>query len=173
MALPIPIAFPSDIIQFAMSFLFVFAVIFALLCYSGIFSRRDKEGHTIEKSHRPTLGIIAAVIGFSAASYSPFSAFLMQTIPLAVIALIPLFFIIFAYKIFEGGEKQKDLVPVVIGIVALLAVLAGIWPSVSIYVRMFGISPELIISAAGIMLVIMIFGFAYRAGKQKGQASQP
>ena len=162
-----------ELLGFGTSFLFVFAIVFALLVYSGIFSRRDKEGRLLEAAPRPTLALIAAVIGFIAAIYAPFHAFLQTVIPAATAILIILFFIVLLAKIFGPKEDKKppDLVPPMIGLVGLLIVLAAVWPRVAQYFGFTGVSPETVLTAIGIIAILAILVLAYKIGT--GAEPQP
>ncbi len=115
----------SDLMVFGASFLFVFAIVYALLAYSKIF-----------KENKYASAIIALVFGFIAAAYGPFAYFIQNIMPYAAILLVVVFFIIFIKAIFGHGNKEKgkqDVVPSMIALAIMLILLAATWPTLASY----------------------------------------
>ena len=155
-----------DILSFATSFVFMFAVVFALLVYSGIFGRKSKDGAVIGHAPKGPLVAIAAVIAVVAALYQPFVTFLQQIIPLASIALVVIFFLVFIKQLIRK-EGKGDPWPAMIGMAAVLLVLGIAWPSVQTYLGFTGISPDVMLWAIGIVVILLIFYMAYSAREEK------
>ena len=84
----------TGVTLFISAFLLTFAVVFALLSFSGIFAHRDKQGNITEKADKRIFVMIAIVIGLVSASYEPFLDFVQNTLPLLAIGLIVLFILI-------------------------------------------------------------------------------
>jgi FlaA1/EpsC-like NDP-sugar epimerase len=151
-----------DVMVFATSFLFVFAVVFALLLYTKVF-----------KESRGAMAIIAAVIAFSAAFYQGSAVIIQQIMPIASIVLVALFFFVFVKKIFEGGEegKKKDVWPIVIMLAIALILLGLFWPQIANMAGLGGIDADNALWIVGIVIVIMIFWAAYSYGSGGGEAA--
>jgi len=153
-----------DILSFATSFVFMFAIVFALLVYSGMFARKEK-GAVIGHAPKGPLVAIAAVIAIVAALYQPFVVFLQQVIPLASIALVVIFFLVFIKQLIKK-EGKGDPWPAMIGMAAVLLVLGIAWPSVQTYLGFTGISPDVMLWAIGIVVILLIFYMAYSAREE-------
>ena len=145
-----------EMLAFATSFVFMFAVVFALLVYSGMFGKKNKEGAVVERAPKGPIMVISAVIAFVSAIYTPFAAFLQQIIPIASILLVIIFFLVFMQQIIKK-EGKGDPWPAMVGMAAFLLVLGAAWPSVQSYLTSTGLSPETILWAIGITVVLLIF----------------
>ena len=154
-------AISPDILNFGISFLFVFGIVFSLIVYSKLLP--NKEANIL----------IAAAIAISAALYAPFQGFLQQIIPAATAVLIVLFFLVFFNRIITGGKKSRDVVPLSVGLASLLIVLAGIWPRVSSTFGISGISTDTILGIIGLVVVVLILNYAYRLGLGGGAPPAP
>jgi len=143
-----------DVMIFATSFLFVFAIVFALLVYVKIF-----------KESRPAMAIIAAVIAFSAAVYEGSAIIIQQIMPYASIVLVVLFFIVFVKKIFERDETKggkRDLMPTVIVLAIALILLAVFWPQIANMAGLGGLESDNVLWGIGILVVVLIFWSVYK-----------
>lgn len=159
---------PPDMLALATSFVFMFAVVFALLVYSGMFAKKSK-GEVVEKAPKGPLMAIAGVIALVSALYQPFSAFLQQIIPLASIALVVVFFFVFVQQIMKKEEKG-DPWPAMVGLGVFLLVVGVVWPNVQTYLGFTGISPDAMLWAVGIIVVLLIFYLAYSSKGEQKQA---
>jgi hypothetical protein len=134
------------------SFLFVFAIVYALLIFTGIFS-----------ATRRAAALLSIVIAFFAVMYSPLVSFLQDLLPLASIVLVVLFFIVFVKKLFikEGATSTtRDSLPVVV-LLAISLILIGIfWNEIAVYLP-FGLSSETMLWLVGILIIILIFLAVY------------
>ena len=154
-----------DILSFATSFVFMFAVIFALLVYSGMFARKEK-GVVVGHAPKGPLVAIAAVVAVVASLYQPFVTFLQQVIPIASIFLVVVFFLIFVKQLIKK-EGKGDPWPAMVGMAAFLIVLGVAWPTVQTYIGFTGISPDVMLWAIGIVVILLIFYMAYSAKEEK------
>jgi len=150
-----------DLIIFVTSFLFVFAIVFALLAYSKIF-----------KDNKYASAIIAAVIGLITAIYAPFAFFIQNILPIAAILLVFVFFIVFIKAIFgshngEGKEKKTDVLPAAIALAIMLVLLAGVWSSISDFIGLTVSMSETLLWIIGIVVVLAIFIIAYKLQSEK------
>lgn len=143
---------PPDVMAFITSFLFVFAIVFALLIYSKIF-----------KESRYAVAAIAAVIGFIAAAYKPFSAILQLFIPWAAGLLVVLFFIVFIREIFKKEPgKERDPWPAMVALAVSLLLVAAVGPEL---LRGFGlgmVGTETVLWIVGIIVILLIFWLALK-----------
>ncbi len=144
-----------DIMVFATSFLFVFAVVFALLLYVKIF-----------EESRAAMAIIAAVVAFSAAIYEGSAVIIQQIMPVASVVLVILFFIVFVKKIFEGGdEKKKDVWPLIIVLAISLLLLGVFWPRIANMAGLGGVESDNVLWGIGILVVVLILWAVYSYGR--------
>ncbi|MFH1631346.1 MAG: hypothetical protein ABIA21_03985 [Candidatus Aenigmatarchaeota archaeon] len=144
----------TDMIIFMTSFLFMFAIVFALLSYAKIF-----------KETRYACAIIAAVIGLISAIYAPFTFFIQSVLPVASIVLVIIFFIVFIKAIFTHDKekgKKSDMAPTVIVLAILLIVLAAMWPMVSTQLGIAVSLSENILWVIGLIVLFIIFVTAYK-----------
>lgn len=133
------------------TFLFVFAVVFGLLTM-----KRKGDGLFNEKVN----AIIALVFAAFSASYEPLVSGLQQFIPLASVALIGLFLLVFLKRAIEGKDSGKDKLPFMFVIAVLLASLAFLWDAIGF--SAFGLSSSNMLWIIGIVLVIIIIYAAYK-----------
>ncbi len=158
-------AIPPDILAFATSFLFIFAVVFGLLVYTKIF-----------KETRAVPAVIAVVFGIIASLYAPFVIFLQAIIPFAAIILVLLFFIIFLRTLLGGGggKKRIDPWPAVVSLGISLILLGIFWDQLAGYFGLTIRESENLLLLAGVVIIIAIFYIAYRVGTgvTTGQSAQ-
>jgi hypothetical protein len=153
---------PPDLMAFATSFMFVFAIVFALLIYSQIF-----------KESRYAVVVIAAVIGFIAAAYQPFSAVLQLFIPWAAGLLVVVFFLVFLRELFKREPGQKrNLWPVMVVLAISLLLLSATWPELAGYLGLGVRGTENVMWIVGIILIILIFWLALKE-QTEGPTVQP
>jgi len=145
---------PTEIISFGTAFVFVFAVVFALLVYSGVFARKDKT------APKAPLAAIAAVVAIVSAMYEPFVMFMQQFLPLASIALVVLFFFVFVQQLVKKQGKG-DPWPAMIGLALFLLVIGMLWERIQISLGISAVSPDTVLWIMGIAAVILIFFLAY------------
>jgi len=141
---------PEEMILFATSFLFVFAIVFALLIYTKLF-----------KESRAASGIIAAVIGFAAALYAPFALIIKQIIPFGAIVLVIIFFIVFIKTLFKHGEGKKDVVPAIIVLAVSLLLLGVFWNDISSHLGLTIADSQNLLYIVGIVIILGIFYAVY------------
>ena len=148
-----PDILPAELIPFASTFLFIFAVTFAMLSYANVLKSRAASA------------VIAAVIAFFAATYAPLVAFMSGFLPLAAGALVVLFFIVFIRDVlFKGkGGKAADPVPAAIGLALMLLALGVFWPKLMQTYGIVGIAAENAVYIIAIIAIIVIFWAAYKA----------
>lgn len=133
-------------INFVASMLFVFAVSYALLTKAEVIK---VKGANI---------VIALVIGFFAASFSPLSQFLQGILPIAAILLVFAFFIEFARKLV--GKDPKDAVPMSVALIVSLALLGVLWPRIVPNLPA-GVDPTQLLWIFGVVIVLLIFYLVY------------
>ncbi len=131
------------------SFLFVFAIVYALLIFTGIFAATRKAA-----------ALISIVIAFFAVMYSPLVSFLQELLPLASILLVVLFFIVFIKKLFIGGRGVSDTVPVTVVLAISLILLAVFWDSLAGYLPL-PFTSEIMLWVVGILIILLILFAAY------------
>jgi hypothetical protein len=133
----------------AASFLFVFAITYALLLKSSILG--NTKGASV---------IVAIVMASFSVLYGPAAAFLITILPTAGIILVILFVVAFARDILglKGGDK-KDALPEVVLLFISLLVLAGIMP------RLGFIDPQALLFIGGLIIVFLLFYAIYRHPK--------
>ena len=130
------------------TFLFVFAIVFGLLSYSGVgnFSKRINA-------------VIALAIAIFSTLYEPLVAGLQELIPFATILLIILFFIVFIKKIVGGNNT--DAFPVIATIALLLLVLMVVGDRLAPFLPA-GTDTTGALWAIGIIAVLMFFYAIYK-----------
>ena len=146
-----------ELTGFASTFLFIFAIAFAMMAYSKVLHSKSASA------------VIALVIAFFAATYAPLVAFMTQFMPLAAGGLVVLFFIVFVRDVLFGGKKGKsDPMPAAIGLGLALLVLGVIWPKILQLYGFVGIGAENIVYALAIVAIVIIFWAAYKAFESGG-----
>ncbi len=147
----------SEMVALLTSFLFVFAIIYALLIYTNIFTQS-----------RRSAVIISLVIAFFSVVYGPMVSLLQNILPIASLLLVFLFFIVFIKKLIEGGGI-KDSAPITVSLAILLVVLASTWGSLGLYLP-YPLTPDTVLWIIGIFVILLIFlGVYYHnpKGEQK------
>lgn len=133
-------------LNFVASLLFVFAIVYALLAKVKVV---DVKGANV---------LIALVIGFFAASYAPLAQFLQGILPIAAILLVFAFFIVFARNLV--GKGDKDAVPMGVGLIISLMLLAVLWPRIAPQLPA-GVDPTSLLWVLGVVIVLLIFYIVY------------
>lgn len=152
------------------TFLFVFAVVFALLSYTNIFVQRDEKGNPKGEPPRKVYAVIALVFGLFAAMYEPLVTGLQKYLPYASMLLIIIFIVIFAKRLFSGNKRERfDAFPVILSMGVLLLVLGIFWEGVALYL------PSDLSSANALWVVglIIIIGIFYAVHKHSEQSTAP
>ena len=150
------------------TFLFIFAVVFALLSYSKIFVKKDKNGNPAGEEPRKVYAIIAVVFGIFAATYEPLVAGLQKYLPYAATVLIVIFLILFLKKLITGDKKDKfDAFPVILSMGVLLLVLGIFWESVALYLPT-DLSSANALWIVGLIIIIGIFYAVYKHSESPG-----
>lgn len=134
------------------AFLFVFAVVFALLTSAKMFQRN-------------TNAIIAVVFAVFSILYEPLVVGLQQFMPLAAVFFIIIFFIVFLKKVF-GPKKEGELFdafPFVVSLTLLLLIFttAGGADFILSNLTPLGLSTYDALFVAGLFLIILIFIAVY------------
>ncbi|MCD6215557.1 MAG: hypothetical protein J7J92_00590 [Candidatus Aenigmarchaeota archaeon] len=107
-------------INLVASFLFVFAVVYAVLIYSAILKQKNINV------------LLSLVIAFFAVSYQPFVSMITEFMPFASIILVILFFVLFLKKIFDK-EKTKGNNEIIAILFILLLVVGSTWGQIKSY----------------------------------------
>ncbi|MCX6818372.1 MAG: hypothetical protein NT129_00015 [Candidatus Aenigmarchaeota archaeon] len=146
--------FESEFLTTVSSFLFVFAIIYAIFVYSKLFSES-----------RNAAVLISLVIAFFAVAYSPFVEYMQSYMPIAALVLVLIFFAVLVKKLFfegkGGGQKaEKDAVPAMVVLAVLLIVLGLLWNRIGMSLP--GISSESLLWIIGVFVIILIFIAAYK-----------
>jgi len=134
-------------VNFIASLLFVFAVSYALLVKAEVIK---VKGANI---------VIALVIGFFAASFSPLSQFLQGILPIAAILLVIAFFVEFARKLV--GKDPKDAVPMSVALIVSLMLLGVLWSRIAPQLPV-GVDPTQLLWILGVVIVLLIFYLVYQ-----------
>lgn len=148
--------------EFLIPFLFTLAIIFGSLRYAKIFGNNSAVQM-----------IIAIVLAYFASTYEPFVSTLYAYFPSITWFFIAMFFIVFVLEVFglRKGTDKKDheLNMVIYGVLLLLLMTIGISQA-----RAFGIyeipfigNLENLAVLLGIIFILGIFYFAYKAGENK------
>ncbi len=150
----------------AMSFLFVFAIVFALLSYSKMFVQKDEKGEPKGKEPRGTYLILALIFGAVAASYEPVTTLLQSVIPPFAIFLVGVFFLVFIRDIFRRKKPSEEADPLrtLVVLAIFLIVLWAFWNEISAITGISGlISPENAFYLIAIIIIVLIFWIVSRA----------
>jgi hypothetical protein len=130
------------------SFLFVFAIIYALLIFTGIFA-----------TTRRTAALLSVVIAFFSVMYSPLVSLLQSILPIASIVLVFLFFIVFIKKLFVGG-KVSDTMPVTVVLAISLILVGVLWDSIAVSLPA-PFTADAMLWLIGVFIIILIFFAVY------------
>lgn len=146
-----------DIMEFLpqiTSFLFIFAIIYALLIFTGIFA-----------ATRRAAALISIVIAFFAVMYSPLVSFLQGLLPIASILLVFLFFIVFIKKLFIKEGIEVDALPLAVLLAVSLSLVGVFWNSIAVSLPA-PFTSDTMLWLIGIFIIILIF-FAVYSHKQQ------
>ena len=132
------------------SFLFVFAIVYALLLKSSILGQAKNASV-----------IVAFVIAAFSVVYGPVATFLLEILPTAAIILVILFVIAFAKDILglKGGERG-DVLPEIALLIISLLVLAGIAPRLENVITFA--DPTTVMFVGGVVVTLLIFYAIYK-----------
>ena len=136
------------------AFLFMFALIYALLIYSRLFAGTKNAA-----------ALISLVIAFFSIMYSPLVEYMQNIIPIAALILVFLFFIVLVKRLVIEGEAKKDAVPIAAILAAFLIVLGVTWDRIGFAIP--GISSENMLWIIGIVVIILIFLVAHSHTPEK------
>lgn len=136
---------------FIATFLFIFAVVYAMLVKSGVI---DIKGANIA---------IAAVIGFFAASFPPLTQALQSILPAAAIILVIVFLLFLGKNLV--GDKQEDTLPTLAVLAISLVLLAVLWNRIAPIVPL-PIDSNSMLWIIGVVIVILIFAVVHRQKTQ-------
>lgn len=148
-----------DIMEFLpqiTSFLFVFAIIYALLIFTGIFA-----------ATRRAAALISIVIAFFAVMYSPLVLFLQGLLPIASILLVFLFFVVFIKKLFikEDSQKQTDALPLAVVLAVSLLLVGILWNNIAVSLPS-PFTSDTMLWLIGVFIIVLIFFAVYAHEKQ-------
>ena len=137
------------------AFLFIFALIYALLIYSRLFAGTKNAA-----------ALISLVIAFFSVMYSPLVEFLQGIIPIAALLLVFLFFIVLVKRLVIEGEAKKDAVPIAAILAAFLIIVGVMWDRIGFAIP--GLSSENMLWIVGIIIIVLILLVAYsHSGEEK------
>ncbi len=138
----------ADQLAFMTTFLFVFAIIYALLLKAKVIEYKNANI------------IIAAAIALFASLYQPLVNALQVFLPIAAIILVILFFIVFV-KSLIGGEE--DAIPLLAVLVIALLLLGVFWGNIVALLPMpLWLASDAIIWIIGIVIILLIFLVVYK-----------
>ena len=141
---------PFTDMAFIVSFLFVFAIVYGLLATARVMTQKNINI------------VIALVFAFFAASYAPFVSALEGIIPIVAILLVIVFILVVLKRLFWTEKKEeRDALPIVVSLAAVLIVLWGFWDKVYAYFYRFGVDPMNILWIIGIIVIVLIFYAVY------------
>lgn len=145
------------IMEYAIPFFFLLAVVYGALGISGVFKNRAVNL------------IIALAIAFFGMTYQPFITWLYVVMPYAIALFIAVFFIGFVVKLFKGkkgGKKDYTLILIVIGLFLILFVRFG--EDIEDWTATLGM-PITYESLVGIVCIVVLIAFFYGAYKLSRQ----
>lgn len=140
--------FESEFLPQITSFLFVFALIYALLIYSKLFTESKNAA-----------AVLSIVIAFFSVMYSPLVVFLQSIIPIAALILVFLFFLVLIKRLVIEKEGVKDALPIVVILAIFLLLVGVLWNEIALTIP--GLSSENLLWIIGIIIIILIFFAAY------------
>lgn len=147
----LPFLASSDVSVLA-AFLFIFAIVYAILTYAKVLG-----------SIKHVNIIIALVIAFFSANYSPFVSGMINYMPIASILLVVVFFFMLVRKLFEPKEGQKlDALPISLATGIALIIVGLLWDKIAPSVP--GLSSDNILWILGLSAVLIILYAGYRSG---------
>ena len=133
--------------SFIAAFLFIFAIVYALLDKAKVI---EVKGANVA---------VAAVIGFFAASFAPLTQVLQSILPVAAIILVIVFFLYLGKNLV--GDKQEDMLPMLVVLSISLILLAVLWSRIAPLVPL-PIDPNSMLWIIGVVIAVLIFAVAYR-----------
>jgi hypothetical protein len=143
-------------LEYGIPFFFIFAIIYGALEIGGVFKNKGVKA------------IISICLAFFAVSNYQVLALINQLLPYAAIFFIVVFFLGFILKPFigKGGKGDPVLLIIVLGLVLLLFAQLGS-PSSPFYhdIQSTILGNENFLWIVGIIIVIVMFVYAYRMGK--------
>lgn len=147
--------FDAALILPVTSMLFIFAIVFGMLEYVGLFKNRSVNA------------IIGLVVGIFSASYAPFTATLQTYLPIAALLFIPLFFIAFLQKLMKkGDEEKKDLTSMVV-VFTILLIVASVIGDELVNLLPAGIDRENALALLALVAIGMIFFVIHKTIKEE------
>jgi len=138
----------GEMLTLVTSFLFVFALIYALLIYSRLFHESKNAA-----------ALVSVVIAFFSVMYSPLVTFLQSIIPIAALILVILFFLVLIKRLLIEREVTKDALPVVVILAVSLLLVGVLWNEIAITIP--GLSSENMLWLIGIIIIALIFFAVY------------
>ena len=138
----------GEMLPLVTSFLFVFALIYALLIYSRLFHESKNAA-----------ALVSVVIAFFSVMYSPLVTFLQSIIPIAALILVILFFLVLIKRLLIEREVTKDALPVVVILAVSLLLVGVLWNEIAITIP--GLSSENMLWLIGIIIIALIFFAVY------------
>lgn len=141
-----------ELAPFASTFLFVFAIAFAMLAYANTLKSRSASA------------VVAAIIAFFSATYAPFVSAMTNIMPIAAGGLVVLFFIVFIREVlFKSKEgKKASAVPAALGLAVSLLVLGTVWPRLTQVYGIVGLAAENLVYIIAIIAVLVILWAGYK-----------
>lgn len=149
----------NEIIQFAVPFVFVFAIIFGIMQTITFGSGKQFPVNAT--------AIIAAVFGFATTIYEPTRILIFNILPFATIILLVVFFFVFVSKVLghddvPGVKKNTGTTLAVLGISLLL--LGSIWNPFTSYLGISYSFSNDMLWILGIVFVLLIIYAGTRGG---------
>ena len=139
----------EEFVPLGASFLFVFAIIYALLLKARVLGEAKNAG-----------AMVAAAIAAIAVLHGPTVTFLTGIMPIAAVILVVLFLILFARDIFAFKGGDGDNLPEVSLLFISLLVLAAVYPRIAPLITFMDSSTAMFI--AGLVAVSLLFYAIYK-----------
>lgn len=155
---------------YAVSFLFVFAIVFGLLSITKR-EKTDSQGN-VKESHvlfdKKINAIIALAFAIFAVTYEPFVRGLQTFLPIATILLVVAFFIVFLRSVFKRkkDKEESDTLPIAVAIAVLLIVLATVGSQI-LDLFQIDFDRENLLALIGLAAIVIIFFAAYSKPEKK------
>lgn len=138
----------AEWLPFVTTFMFVFAIIYALLVKAKVIEHRGAN-----------VGI-AVALGLFASLYPPLVEIFQAFLPIAALILVLLFFVVFARDLVKG---DKDVLPILAVLVIALLLLGAFWGRlVNMMPLPSWLGADSMIWIVGIVIILLIFLAAYR-----------
>ncbi len=137
-------------LPFVGAFIFVFAVVFGGLTYTGVLG-----------GNKNVNVLISIAFAIFAVLYEPFVASLQAYIPFAAVVMVIAFFILFLKKVSATGSGERsDAWPALALLAFAMILLGAFWDKIGF--SMPGISSENMLWLIGIAIIALIFWVAYK-----------